>query len=126
MAVYGVGIDLVRTPRIERMLERWDEKFTARVFFPQERETCRRRAHPAPCFAMRFAAKEAFVKALGMGIRPPISWLDIEIRSNALGKPEIHLSPRALDYCRQQGIRSWHVSLTDDGEYGAAVVILET
>jgi holo-[acyl-carrier protein] synthase len=75
---------------------------------------------------MRFAAKEAFVKALGTGMRAPVLWLDIEVRNNALGKPEIVLSPRARSFCEEQGVRTWHLSLTDDGEYGAAVVVVET
>jgi holo-[acyl-carrier protein] synthase len=74
---------------------------------------------------MRFAAKEAFVKALGLGLRQPVLWQDMEVRGNALGKPEIFLSARALEYCTDRGILSWHLSLTDDGQYGAAVVIIE-
>lgn len=126
MAIYGIGIDLIRTARIEKILERWGRQFMERVFTEIEGETCRRRKNPAPCLAMRFAAKEAFVKALGVGMRSPTTWLDVEVRSNEQGKPEIHLSPRAEDFCRGRGVRAWHVSLTDDGEYGAAVVILET
>jgi holo-[acyl-carrier protein] synthase len=75
---------------------------------------------------MRFAAKEAFVKALGLGMRNPVLWRDIEIKPDRLGKPEISLTPRALDYCAEKGIRSWHLSLTDEGEYAAAVVVAET
>jgi holo-[acyl-carrier protein] synthase len=74
---------------------------------------------------MRFAAKEAFVKALGLGLRQPVLWQDMEVRGNKLGKPEIFLSPRAQEYCTDRGIRSWHLSLTDDGQYGAAVVVIE-
>ncbi len=126
MAIYGVGIDLVQTARIEKMLERWGNRFTRRVFTDIEGKTCWGRKNPAPCFSMRFAAKEAFVKALGLGMRSPLGWLHVEVRSNEMGKPEIHLSPRVADFCQSRGIRAWHVSLTDDGEYGAAVVILET
>lgn len=125
MAVYGVGIDLVRVDRIEKLLDRWGERIRGRIFTPAEWEGCSRRRNPAPCLATRFATKEAFSKALGIGMRPPVLWLDIEVRNNELGKPQIHLSPRALDYCKGLGIRSWHLSLTDDGAYGAAVVILE-
>jgi holo-[acyl-carrier protein] synthase len=74
---------------------------------------------------MRFAAKEAFVKALGLGIRSPVQWLDIEVRNDELGKPLILLSSRAREYCEKRGIRHWHLSLTDEGEYAAAVVVLE-
>lgn len=126
MAIYGVGIDLVRVERLEKSLERWGERFERRVFTPAETDACSTRQARASCLAVRFAAKEAFVKALGLGMREPVFWLDIEVRNNALGKPEIFLSDRARDFCEGLGIKSWHLSLTDDGEYGAAVVVLES
>lgn len=126
MPIYGVGIDLVRVERIKELLERWGERFETRVFTEFERQFCSGRKNRADCLALRFAAKEAFVKALGLGMRKPVLWQDIEVRQNALGKPEISLSPRALQYCRDKGIQSWHLSLTDEGQYGAAVVVIET
>ncbi len=125
MAIYGVGIDLVRIERIRQSIERWGERFERRVFTPTESEVCSARRNRAACLAMRFAAKEAFVKALGIGMRAPVLWVDVEVRNNALGRPEIFLSERALRHCEALGIRSWHLSLTDDGDYGAAVVVLE-
>ena len=125
MAIYGVGIDLVQVNRCRQILSRWGKRFEARVFTENESRGCSQRRNYASCLAMRFAAKEAFVKALGTGMRAPIYWLDLEIRSNELGKPEIFLSDRALQFCKELGIRNWHLSLTDDGEYGAAVVVLE-
>jgi holo-[acyl-carrier protein] synthase len=126
MPIYGVGIDLVRVDRLEKMLERWGERFETRVFTEFERQFCAARKKRTDCLALRFAAKEAFVKALGLGMRKPVLWQDIEIRHNALGKPEISLTPRALQYCRDKGVGSWHLGLTDDGLYGAAVVVIET
>lgn len=126
MAIYGVGLDLVKTERLERMLERWEERLEERIFTPVERETCARRKTRAQCLALRFAAKEAFAKALGTGLRPPVLWRDIEVRNSDLGRPEIVLSPRAQAFCRERGVSAWHLSLTDDGAYGAALVILET
>ena len=126
MPVYGVGIDLVQVERLEKLLERWGERFETRVFTESERLFCSGRKNRSACLALRFAAKEAFVKALGLGMRKPVLWLDIEVRQNALGKPQISLSPPALQYCRERGIGSWHLSLTDDGLYGAAVVVIET
>jgi len=125
VAIYGVGIDLVRVDRLAKSVNRWGERFTRRVFTAGERAACRERKQQAPCLATRFAAKEAFVKALGRGMRSPVLWTDLEVQNNDLGKPELHLSPRALAYCRGLGIQSWHLSLTDDGDYGAAVVIIE-
>jgi len=126
MPIHGVGIDLVRVDRLEKMLERWGERFETRVFTKFERQFCAGKKKRTSCLALRFAAKEAFVKALGLGMRNPVLWQDIEIRHNGLGKPEISLTPRALQYCRDKGVLSWHLSLTDDGQYGAAVVVIET
>jgi len=125
MAIYGVGIDLVQVNRHQEILSRWGKRFEGRVFTEKESAACAGKKHQASCLAMRFAAKEAFVKALGTGMRGPLRWLDIEIRNDELGKPEIFLSERALRFCREHGIQGWHVSLTDDGQYGAAVVVLE-
>ncbi len=125
VAIYGVGIDLVRVDRLAKSVNRWGERFTRRVFTAGELAACHERKPQAPCLAIRFAAKEAFVKALGRGMRSPVLWTDLEVQNNDLGKPELHLSPRALAYCRELGIQSWHLSLTDDGDYGAAVVIIE-
>jgi holo-[acyl-carrier protein] synthase len=126
MPIYGVGIDLVRVERLQILLGRWGERFETRVFTEFEREFCARRKNRVACLALRFAAKEAFVKAIGLGMRKPVLWRDIEIRPDPAGKPRIFLTPRALNYCREKGIRSWRLSLTDDGEYGAAVVVTET
>jgi holo-[acyl-carrier protein] synthase len=125
MSVYGIGIDLVKVERIQRILDRWGEQFKKRIFSHEEWEACSTKRGQASCLAMRFAAKEAFVKALGTGIRSPVRWRDIEVLSNDLGKPYILLSKRASDFCKTLGVISWHLSLTDDGEYGAAVVITE-
>jgi len=126
MGVYGVGIDLVRVERLEKSLEKWGARFRERVFTAHEIEHCSRRKNSVSCLALRFAAKEAFAKALGTGIRAPLSWLDIEVRNHAGGKPEVFLSSRAARYSRDRGILAWHLSLTDDGAYGAAVVVLES
>ena len=126
MPIFGVGIDLVRVDRLEKMLERWGERFEIRVFTEFERQFCSGRRNRTACLALRFAAKEAFVKALGLGMRKPVLWHDIEVRQDALGKPVISLTHRALQYCSEKGANSWHLSLTDDGQYGAAVVVIET
>jgi holo-[acyl-carrier protein] synthase len=126
MGIFGVGIDLVRVDRIGGSLERWGARFEQRVFTAGELAACAGRKNRAGCLAMRFAAKEAFVKALGTGMRPPLRWRDIEVRNNHLGRPEIVLSDSAWEFCHAMGARSWHLSLTDDGAYSAAVVVLES
>lgn len=125
MPIFGVGTDLVRIDRMRTLIERWGERFEVRVFTAAEIAFCSKRKNKIPCLALRFAAKEAFVKALGLGLRAPVLWQDMEIRGDSLGKPHVFLSDRANQYCTERGITSWHLSLTDDGDYGVAVVVIE-
>jgi len=123
--IYGVGIDLVDISRMESLLKRWGERFVRRVFTEPEADTCFKRAHPASSFALRFAAKEAFSKAIGLGMRKGIRWRDIEVFHLPGGRPSLRLDGRSLEICREKGITRLHLSLSDEGQYGTAVVILE-
>ncbi|MCP4668363.1 MAG: holo-ACP synthase [Deltaproteobacteria bacterium] len=123
--IYGIGVDLVHISRIERVLERWGDRFVGRVFTPDEAKLCFHRASPPSSFALRFAAKEAFSKALGLGMRKGIRWRDIEVFHFDGGKPGLKLHGRASQICREKRISGLHLSLSDDGEYGVAMVVLE-
>jgi holo-[acyl-carrier protein] synthase len=123
--IFGVGIDLVNIPRMETVLQRWGDRFVKRVFTKQEAEICYQRAHPASSFALRFAAKEAFSKALGLGMREGIWWRDIEVFHLTGGRPTLKLWGKSSEICREKGIARLHLSLSDEGSYGVAVVILE-
>ncbi len=124
--IYGIGIDLVRVDRIARVLARYGDRFLSRVFTPGEIAYCQGRASSAPAFALRFAAKEAFSKALGVGLRRGgIRWQEVEVVPDHRGKPEMHISGRAAALCREAGIVSMHLSLTDEDASALAVVILE-
>ncbi|MBM4330334.1 MAG: holo-ACP synthase [Deltaproteobacteria bacterium] len=123
--IYGIGIDIVQIKRIEQDLERWGERFTQKVFTPGEIDYCLKKKTPSPNFAARFAAKEAFVKALGIGIRRGIHWKDVEVTRGPLGKPVLRLSGQALQVCAKEKIAGVFVSLTHDREYSSAIVVLE-
>jgi holo-[acyl-carrier protein] synthase len=123
--IYGIGIDLVNIKRLERAMERWGDRFVGRVFTSDERKFCYKRAYPASAFALRFAAKEAFSKALGLGMKRGIRWRDIEIFHHPGGQPYLKLHGRSSDICREKKITSSHLSLSDEGEYGLAMVVLE-
>ena len=123
--IYGIGIDLVHIIRIERVLNRWGDRFVGRVFTPDEAKLCFNRASPPSSFALRFAAKEAFSKALGLGMRKGIAWRDIEVFHLGSGKPGLKLHGRASGICREKQISGIHLSLSDDGDYGVAMVVLE-
>jgi holo-[acyl-carrier protein] synthase len=85
--VDGVGIDLVDVDRIERLLKKWDRKFTTKIFTQREIAKCTQRANMAECFAARFAAKEALAKALGHGMCAHFRWKDVEVKNDDSGKP---------------------------------------
>ncbi|MGD8227944.1 MAG: holo-ACP synthase [Desulfobacteraceae bacterium] len=123
--IYGIGVDLVNIKRVERVMERWGDRFIGRVFTPGEREFCDKRVYPASAFALRFAAKEAFSKALGFGMRRGIRWRDIEIFHHPSGQPYLKLHGRSSRICQEKKITGFHLSLSDEGEYGVAVVVLE-
>jgi holo-[acyl-carrier protein] synthase len=123
--IYGTGIDLVSIQRMERVILTWGGRFINRVFTDKEARVCRRRPASHAAFALRFAAKEAFSKALGLGMRQGIRWRDIEVFNEPSGKPGLRLSGMAGDICREKGISGIHLSLSDDGDYGIATVVLE-
>jgi holo-[acyl-carrier protein] synthase len=123
--IYGIGIDLVMVKRIEEALRRWGERFQKKVFTAHEIDYCLQKRDPSPNFAARFAAKEAFVKALGLGMRRGVHWKDVEVRRGPLGKPLLNLSGRALRICEQEKIEAHFLSLTHDHGYSSAMVVLE-
>jgi len=123
--IYGIGVDLVNIGRMSRAIERWGNRFTARIFTPQEIDFCMQSQRSVSRFALRFAAKEAFSKALGMGMRRGIRWRDIEVFHHPSGRPDLAIAGKALMVCRNEGISSWHISLSDEADYGIAVVVLE-
>jgi holo-[acyl-carrier protein] synthase len=122
--IFGIGTDIVRTERIEHVYERHGERFVDRLLLPQEFEGFRQQTRPARFLAMRFAAKEAIVKAMGTGFSHGMWIRDCGIAANAWGKPEIIWSERGRRLCDELGIGEGHVTLTDEAGLVVAVVIL--
>ena len=123
--IFGTGIDLVKIERMDSVIKRWGERFIERIFTPGEIEICSRRAFPSSAFSMRFAAKEAFSKAIGFGMKNGVRWRDIEVFHYPGGRPGLRIHGRCRELCEKEEITGLHVSLSDDGEYGVAMVILE-
>jgi len=123
--IYGIGIDLVNIGRMEGIIKRWGDRFIQRVFTKAETGICKTRPFPAAAFSMRFAAKEAFSKAMGTGMKKGIRWLDIEVFHYPGGRPGLRVHGRSYDGCRKENITGFHLSMSDEGDYGAAMVILE-
>lgn len=120
----SVGVDLVELDRIERLLARHGERFLRRIYTPTEIAWFHERL---PELAARFAAKEAVSKALGVGLeqisRFGIGWHEVEVLSDALGKPTVTLSGRALDLAQEQGLQQWAISLSHSREHAVAFVV---
>jgi holo-[acyl-carrier protein] synthase len=124
-SVVGIGVDLVRIPRIRRLMERWQARFLERVFTPEEVAYALRRHDPAEHLAARFAAKEATLKALGTGLSMGVRWREMEVRRARGERPTLVLSGRTAALGAALGVRRLHVSLTHDGDYALAQVLAE-
>jgi len=119
-------VDLIEIERIARAWGRWGVRFEKRLFTPAEIEACRSRPRSAACLAMRFAAKEAFSKAVGLGLRSSeLLWRDIEVQHNARGKPFLALSGTAAQVARKVKLKASHLSLTDEAGLAQAFVVIE-
>ena len=123
--IRGVGIDLVEISRVERLIEKWGDRFLQKVFTDRERSYCEKNRCAASSFAARFAAKEALLKMLGTGLRQGIKWHDVEVYNNQLGKPEVTLKGRAHKIAAQKQIETIHISLSHEKKYAVAQVIGE-
>ena len=123
MNVLGIGTDIVECLRIAQMIERHGELFINRVYTPQEIRYCQSRKQATQHFAGRWAAKEAILKALGTGWRRGISWRDIEIRNDSMGRPVVGLRGGARDIVEQRGIREMLVSISHCRSHATAYAL---
>jgi holo-[acyl-carrier protein] synthase len=123
--IYGTGVDIVEIARFERFLEQGNDSLFQRIFTPFEIEYCAAKKQSAQHYALRFAAKESFLKALGTGLRDGISWKDMEVANDHLGKPELRLYRRALELFQEAGLSSCFLSMSHDAGCAVAMVVLE-
>ncbi len=123
--ILGTGIDIVNIERIDRLVTRWGDLFIRRVFTEKEIDRCQSQARPSECFAIRFAAKEAFLKAVGLGYREGIRWTDMEVLNDSRGKPSLCLHRKAMELVRTLGIHHALLTLSHDRPYAVAHVLLE-
>jgi holo-[acyl-carrier protein] synthase len=123
--IIGIGIDSVQISRIRSLMERRGARFLTRVFTAEEIDEGSRRRDAAPFFAARFAAREAFFKALGTGWGRGISLREVRIGATENGQPLLHCSGRLEGMLRSRGIEQIHLSLTHESDNAMAVVVLE-
>jgi holo-[acyl-carrier protein] synthase len=127
--IYGIGTDIIDIRRLRATLERRGDRFAEKVLGPHELAVYHARAarvaqRGLSFLATRFSAKEAFSKAIGLGMRMPMTWRACEIVNAASGKPEIRLNGALAEWFAARGLRA-QVSVSDESDYAAAFVVVE-
>lgn len=125
MPIVGLGTDLARIERFRTFVEKKKTALLGRLFTLGEREYALTKKDPAPHLAARFAAKESCLKAFGLGWREGISWHDMEVVPDQLGRPDLKLCGRAAEIANEKQVEVVHLSYSHDGDYAVATVILE-
>ena len=127
MKIFGIGTDIVNIKRMDRALKKYGFNFKSKIFSKKEIIYCEKKKNSSAFYAKRFAAKEAFSKALGTGIRKGVNLKNIEITNNAHGKPSILLKGKVANYLKKK-VKSKkydiHLSLSDDKPWAQATVII--
>jgi holo-[acyl-carrier protein] synthase len=125
--IYGIGIDVIQPHRVARLLEKYGERFVQRVLTPQELPRYEKaKQHQQVLFlANRFAAKEAFSKAMGTGFRYPVTLQCISVVQNSAGKPGLAFNEPLAELVRSRGINGHHLTISDESNLACACVVLE-
>jgi holo-[acyl-carrier protein] synthase len=124
--IAGIGSDVVHIDRVQRVLDRYGDRFVDRILTAEEKVRFQRTRAKANHLAKRFAAKEAFSKAIGTGIRSPFRWHSITVTRDSRGKPMLKPDDKMAQYLATTGVTHFHVSLTDDADIAMAFVVLES
>ena len=122
--IFGIGTDVLQAARVERTWERFGEHFARRLLLDEELALFRKAKRPVRFLAMRFAAKEAIVKAMGTGFAHGVWIRDVGVVQNAWGKPEVVFSERGRAVADSLGVGDGHVSLTDEAGLVVAFAVL--
>ncbi|MFT4046499.1 MAG: holo-ACP synthase [Solimonas sp.] len=123
-ALYGIGVDVLRVERMQKLLDKHGDKLLRRLLAPRELREVKARANRARALAMCWAAREAFLKAMGTGF-DGIGWKEIGVIREANGRPVLIFDRVMKKRIREAGIGAAHVSLSDDGGFVCAYVVLE-
>ncbi len=122
MGIYSIGVDLVEIDRIGELIERYQDKFVNRVFTEAEISYCRIKRDNYESFAGRFASKEAVLKATGLGLRDGMTWHDIEILNDPMGRPLVTLHGKLADLLAGKNV---HLSISHSKRASVAMVVVE-
>ncbi len=121
MAIHSIGVDLIEIERIANLIERYGDKFVSRIFTEPEIEYCSRKKDRGS-YAARFAVKEAVFKAAGTGLGKEMTWRDVEVVNNALGKPEVRVYGKTAELLAGRKI---HLSISHSKDASIAMVVVE-
>ena len=124
--IYGIGIDVIQPHRVARLLDKYGERFVNRVLTPLEQPRYARTKQQVLFLANRFAAKEAFSKAIGTGFRYPVTLQCISVVQNSAGKPGFSFNEQLAELLRGRGITGHHLTISDESSLACACVVLET
>ncbi len=126
LLIVGCGIDLVEIDRIKKIIKRWGDNFTFRVFTPLEIKYCeKKKNNKYLSYAGRFASKEALLKALGLGLRGA-NWKEIEVNNNEFGQPIIKTKGKLNEIILKKGVSKYFLTISHTKDYALAEVILES
>ncbi len=123
--ILGMGLDMVEVSRIQRAMDRFGRRFLQKLFSPSEIAYCSEKVLKAECLAGTFAAKEAFLKALGTGVSKGISFLEVEVVRERGAPPTISVSGRAKEAMEKKGGKEVILSITHDGGFALAAVVIQ-
>jgi holo-[acyl-carrier protein] synthase len=124
--IVGIGSDLVSIQRIQEVLNQFGERFISRILAPLEQDEFHKKTNGTHFLAKKYAAKEAAVKALGIGFRQGITHHDVIVIHDDYGKPLLKFENKAFDYFQMKKIIHSHLTLSDEHDYALAFVVLET
>jgi holo-[acyl-carrier protein] synthase len=122
--IYGIGVDIVKIERIKNAGDKWGRKFFDKILTDDEISYCYKKQDPNPSLAVRFAAKEALIKAIGSEI--PVNMKEVEVVHKEKGKPSLEVKGKVRSFFQNKEIKSCHLSLSHEKEFGVAFVILES
>lgn len=123
--IYGIGIDVIQPHRVARLLEKYGDRFVKRLLTPVELPRYARSSQPVLFLANRFAAKEAFSKAMGTGFRYPVTLQCISVVQNPAGKPGFSFNDALTALVNSHGITGFHLTISDESNMACACVVLE-
>jgi holo-[acyl-carrier-protein] synthase len=123
--INGIGIDLVKISRIKKLILNYQEKFLNKVFTEKEKIFCEKKANKFQHYAARFAAKEAFFKAIGIGPGKEVYWKDAEVKNTKEGNPMLIFSQNVKQRLKKLRIYKVHLSMTHERDFAISLVILE-